>query len=194
MLAGRLGWMNAPRNGHRMPYGVTWAADNGRFGKGWPGADAWFAWLIRHADRADTCRFAVAPDVPCDAAATLEESLPWLGHIRHLGYPAAFAAQDGSEDGLIPWDEFDVLFLAGSTEWKLGEAARRLAADARRRGLDVHMGRVNSARRLRYADAIGCTSADGTYVAFAPDKNLPTALRWVRDINYQPALDLWEAQ
>ncbi|MGW3571668.1 hypothetical protein ACWDSL_48680 [Streptomyces sp. NPDC000941] len=103
--------MNGPRNGHRMPYGVTWAADNGRFGKGWPGADVWFAWLARHADRAGTCRFAVAPDVPFDAVATLAESRPWLEHIRHLGYPAAFAAQDGSEEGHVPWGEFDVLFL-----------------------------------------------------------------------------------
>ncbi|MGW3571669.1 hypothetical protein ACWDSL_48685 [Streptomyces sp. NPDC000941] len=55
------------------------------------------------------------------------------------------------------------------------------------------MGRVNSARRLTYAAAIGCASADGTYVAFGPDKNLPTALRWVREVNKQPTLDLWEA-
>jgi hypothetical protein len=31
------------------------------------------------------------------------------------------------------------------------------------------MGRVNSLKRLRYASAIGCDTADGTYVAFAPD-------------------------
>jgi hypothetical protein len=40
------------------------------------------------------------------------------------------------------------------------------------------MGRVNSLRRLRYADAIGCDSADGTYIAHGPDINLPALLGW----------------
>ncbi|MFE9127337.1 hypothetical protein ACFYOF_18290 [Streptomyces sp. NPDC007148] len=53
----------------------------------------------------------MAPDVPMDAAATLAESLPWLERIRGLGVPVAFAAQDGSEHGHIPWDLIDVLFL-----------------------------------------------------------------------------------
>jgi hypothetical protein len=40
--------------------------------------------------------------------------------------------------------------------------------------------RVNSLRRLRYAAAIGCHSADGTHLAYAPDRNLPTLLGWLR--------------
>lgn len=83
-----------------------------------------------------------------NAAATLAESLPWP--IRALGIPATFAAQDGSEHGLTPWDSIDVLSLAGSTEWKTSPAARRLAVDALERGLAVHMGRVNCRRRLRH--------------------------------------------
>jgi hypothetical protein len=42
----------------------------------------------------------------------------------------------------VPWDAFDVLFLGGTTDWKLGPAAADLTAEARRRGLVVHMGRV----------------------------------------------------
>jgi hypothetical protein len=66
-----------------------------------------------------------------DAAATLAESLPWLPRIRALSYPAAFAAQDGAEDLPIPWNEFDALFVAGSTRWKLGPAARNLVAETK---------------------------------------------------------------
>lgn len=188
MRAGRLGWMNTPRQGNRLPHGVTWAADNGRYGKGWPGTDRWLRWLAEHQDRADTCLFAVSPDVPMDAAATLKESTPWLERIRDLGYPAAFAAQDGAEGTCLPWDEFDVLFLAGSTEWKLGQAARGLTDEALARDKQVHMGRVNSARRYSYARSIGCQSADGTFLAFAPDTNLARCLRWASEAQSPPLL------
>lgn len=180
MLDGRLGYIDTPAQGNRRPDGVTWCADNGRFGKGWPGADAWWAWLQSHAGDAESCAFVTAPDVVADAAATLAESLPWLPQIRSLGYPAAFVAQDGSEaPGMVPWDDFDVLFIGGSTGWKLGAAARSLVAEAKGCGKRVHMGRVNSARRLRYAQAIGCDSVDGTFLTFGPDVNLPRLLGWL---------------
>ncbi|MEW1657900.1 hypothetical protein [Streptomyces sp. NPDC093707] len=188
MAAGLIGWMNTPAQGNRLPYGQAWAADNGRFGKGWPGAERWLRWLANHADRAADCRFAVAPDVPMNAAATLQESLPWLPRIRELGYLAAFAAQDGAEDIAMPWEELDVLFLAGTTEWKLGAGARTLVDEALNRGKAIHMGRVNSLKRLRYAAEIGCTTADGTFVAFAPDTNLQRCLAWVDAVESQPAL------
>jgi hypothetical protein len=47
-------------------------------------------------------------------------------------------------------------------------------------GKGTHMGRVNSNRRLQYAATIGCDSADGTYLAFGPDQNLPRLLWWLR--------------
>ena len=42
----------------------------------------------------------------------------------------------------------------------------------------VHMGRVNSARRLKIADEFGCDSADGNFLGCGPDKNLPRMMRW----------------
>ena len=42
------------------------------------------------------------------------------------------------------------------------------------------MGRVNSERRYRYAADIGCDSADGTYLTFGPDQNLPRLMAWIR--------------
>jgi hypothetical protein len=167
-----------------------WAADNGCFAEAkgsWIGEAAWFQWLTELAAEAGAdgrarCLFAVAPDVVGDAVKTLARSLPWLKAIRSLGLPAAFVAQDGSEDldaGLIPWDELDVLFLGGSTEWKLDpERAGVVTAEANRRGIPVHMGRVNSGRRLKLAAAWGCATADGTFLAFGPDANLPRMLRW----------------
>lgn len=181
MRSGHLGYIDTPAQGNRRPYGVTWCADNGCFGKGYPGDDVWLAWLTANAADAATCTFAVAPDVVADAEATLARSMPWLPQIRALGYPAALVAQDGLESLPVPWDAFDVLFIGGSTEWKLGKHARRLIREAKSRGKAVHMGRVNSARRYRYAEHIGCDSVDGTFLTFGPDVNLPRLLSWQRE-------------
>lgn len=178
MSAGLIDCIVTPKQGNRPPEGATICADNGCFGKGYPGDDAWYSWL--QGLPAERVRFAVAPDVVGDAAATTERSLPWLPKIRELGMPAAYVAQDGLEDLCVPWDEFDVLFIGGSTDWKLGHHAARIVAEAKQRGKWVHMGRVNSARRYAYAAAIGCDSADGTKIAFGPDVNLPIVLSWSR--------------
>ena len=190
MSAGLIGCMTTPAQGNVIPDGAMYACDNGKFGKGWPGADAWYDWLERTVDRysPDHCLWAVAPDVPFDAAGTLAESLPWLARIRALGIPAAFAAQDGCDQLGVPWDDFDVLFLAGSTEWKTGPVAEALAREAKARGKGVHMGRVNSRRRLQTAEWFGCDSADGTYLAFGPDKNLALLTGWLDELHHTPSL------
>ena len=135
MRAGLIDTMTGPYQGNKLPTGVPWGADNGRFATDGPRADwlgylGWYRWLATTTERygAHLCRFAVAPDVPFDAAGTLKQSTPWLGRIRALGLPAAFAAQNGCERLGVPWDELDVLFLAGGlenpadprTEWKTG--------------------------------------------------------------------------
>jgi hypothetical protein len=190
MSAGLLACMTTPAQGNRIPDGALYACDNGKFGKGWPGADRWFEWLCTTVDRygPDRCLWAVAPDVPFDAAGTLAESLPWLARIRELGIPAAFAAQDGCDELGVPWDAFDVLFLAGSTEWKTGPVAEQLAREAKARGKTVHMGRVNSLARLRTAEWFGCDSADGTYLAFGPTKNLARLTDWLDELHHTPSL------
>ena len=74
--------------------------------------------------------------------------------------------------------QWALLFLAGTTEWKLSQAAAELAAEAKRRGKGVHMGRVNSEERFRHAIAIDCDSADGTFIVFGPDVNLARLQSW----------------
>lgn len=188
MSAGLIDCIVTPKQGNKIPEGATICADNGCFGKGYPGDDEWFSWLSGLP--AERVTFAVAPDVIGDADATLSRSLPWLAKIRALGMPAAFVAQDGLTPDVTPWDKFDVLFIGGSTDWKLGQEARDVISEAKRRGKHVHMGRVNSRRRLQYADAVGCDSADGTYLAFGPDLNLPNLLGWLAEIEAQSALNI----
>lgn len=191
MTRGLLGQICTPAAGNKVLPGVAWCADNGIYGGQYPGDDAYLEWLSARADAAHRCGFAVAPDVVADAAATLARSAPMLPAIRAAGYRVALAAQNGLERLSVPWDDFDVLFLGGDTRWKLSGHARRLAGQARACGKGVHMGRVNSLRRLRTAAWIGCDSVDGTYLTKGPDINLPRLLDYLRRVERQPAL--WEA-
>lgn len=181
MQRGEFGCIVTPGQGNRVPEGVTWCADNGRYGKGWPGLDPWLKWIENKAP-AELCKFAAAPDVVGDAVATLRESLPVLPMVRELGLPAAFVAQDGcmTRDGLIPWDDFDVLFLGGSDKFKIGDEGREVAAAGVEHGKWVHMGRVSSIKRLRIAWRFGCSSVDGTYLKFGPDKNAERMHRFMQ--------------
>lgn len=191
MHAQTIGYIDTPAQGNKRPAGVTWCADNGCFGKGYPGDEKWLAWLETNAHAAADCLFATAPDVVGDAAATLARSAPFLPLIRELGYPAALVAQDGLENLPVPWDSFDVLFIGGTTQWKLSAAVRGLVKQAKERGKWVHCGRVNSSKRFRLMAAIGCDSADGTFLTFGPDINLGRLKGWINNLETQPELNIF---
>ena len=176
--------MITPRMGQRPAEGMPWAADTGRYASPEDYSDrTYLGWLYRMP--VERCLFATAPDVVADWRATLELSGPMLEPIRRAGYPVAFVAQDGLRPSSVPWEAIDALFVGGSTTWKLGTDAAKLVELAKARGLWAHMGRVNSRRRLAYADAIGCDSADGTVLRFDPQRN-PAG--WLEDIERRPSL------
>lgn len=177
MQAGSLGYIDTPHQGNTRPTDVTWCADNGCFSSRFEESH-WWSFLKDNAHDAGTCAFAVAPDVVGDAVATLRRSLPWMQRVRALGYPVALVGQDGQENLPMPWDDFDAFFIGGSTEWKLGPGAAKLARKARKRDKWVHMGRVNSRKRIQYAESIGCHSADGTFLTYGAKTNLPKLARW----------------
>lgn len=189
MRQGLIGQICTPAAGNAVVPDVEWCGDNAAFTGGYPGDAPFLDWLDARGQYAHDCRFVVAPDVPFDAAGTLARSTPMLAPIRAAGYPVAFAAQNGAEDlDMVPWGDIDVLFLAGDTAWKVGSHAHTLTAEARRRGLWVHMGRVNSMRRLQIAAAMGCDSADGTYLAYGPDINLERLLGWLGSMRRNPTV------
>jgi hypothetical protein len=166
----------------------AWAADNGCYSRGDRfRVDAYLAWLAGLGYR-ETCLFATAPDVVADARATWERARYVLPVLRALGYRAALVAQDGVEAMRLDWATFDVLFIGGTTAWKLSETAYALIGEAKERGKWVHVGRVNSLRRLRAASFAGADSADGTFLKVAPDINMPRMLRWLDVLQRQPHL------
>src|SRR5260221_14285962 len=79
----------------------------------------------------------------------------------------------------VPWNEIDAIFLGGSDDFKIGEAGRLVTERAKAEGKLVHMGRVNSERRMLIANRWDCDTADGTYLRYRPDENLPKLLSWL---------------
>jgi hypothetical protein len=174
------GLLVTPNTGYLLHEWRVWAVDSGCYGKDYVGDVRYLDWLDKRSDRVDSCLFACAPDVVGDAQATLTRSAPMLPAIRALGYKAALVAQDGLEDLDVPWDTFDVLFIGGTDDWKLSTAVIGLVAEAKRRGKLVHLGRVNSHRRLDWGRAIGCDTADGTFFARAGGQDgIRRCLQWL---------------
>ena len=176
-----LGYIDTPRQGNTRPRRVFWCADNGCYSDKFDRSE-WLTFLRKNTHARGTCWFATAPDVVGDAGATLARSERYLGYIRSLGYPAAFVAQDGIENTTVPWRKLDVLFIGGTTEFKLGPVAAEYAAKALRLDKRLHMGRVNSLTRYRVAHEIGCHSVDGTFLTYGPEQNLPRLLSWTREL------------
>lgn len=179
----KLGFIITPDMGNRIPANARLAVDNGRFTNPDGYSDKRY---IRHLYRfpRDLTVFATAPDVVGDHNATVDLAKPALRMIRDIGLPAAFVAQDGWTEETTPWDEFDAIFIGGSTEFKF-RGGREAVRAAKKRKKWAHMGRVNSFERLRAAKSIGCDSADGTYLRFGPDINVPKLLRWLDILNSQ---------
>lgn len=182
----KIGLMNTPKNGYAIRPGWVWAADNGCFGKGYPGDESWLAWLDRFTpDQREQCLFATAPDIVGKGVESLKRSLPFLPVIRSMGYSAALVTQDAMTPGMIPWDSLDWLFIGGTDSHKLGNEAKALIAEAKKQGKKIHVGRVNSHRRFTAFAALNVESVDGTFLGFGPATNLPKLLSWIRhDKNY----------
>ncbi len=107
--------------------------------------------------------FVVLPDIVGGGLASLEMSLGWQPRVdaRLVLLPV----QDGmTEADVEPHLGPAVgIFVGGSTEWKLA-TMRRWGVVARRVGCHLHVGRVNSRRRIRLCAEAGADSVDGSSV------------------------------
>lgn len=183
-----VGHLVTPHTGNRIreiaSTGRPWAADNGCYGG--LDAPAFLAMLaaiaaverdrLRAGSPVQTRPLWVAvPDVVADAYATLELWRFWRHQVRAYGLPCAFVAQDGAESLVVPWDQLSCLFVGGSTAYKESDAAAWLIRRAKAHGKLVHVGRVNTERRLRLFDGLGLDSIDGTQFSMFPDTYVP---RW----------------
>jgi hypothetical protein len=157
--------------------GMPWAADNDCF----QGLDAdAYRRMLDAIYGLPGCKFVVAPDVVADWQATRELFDEWYVELSAAWLPIAYVIQDGQPTRSVPWGSIDCLFVGGSTEYKCSDQAHDLVREARLREKWVHMGRVNTARRMTLAKSWGCHSIDGTSVSMFTDKRLPERLAQAR--------------
>lgn len=172
-----LGRFCGPRNYHRMRdsvrAGFVWAADNDAF-HGFK--DKAYEAMLDELEGVPACLFVTCPDVVGNSAETFQGFRRWGAEILGRGFPLGYVAQDGATIETLPWSDIDALFVGGSTEWKLSDDAYRLVDEAKTRDKWVHMGRVNSARRLKVAKSWGVDSIDGTELSWFTDTKLPARI------------------
>jgi hypothetical protein len=167
----------------RLPLHRPWAMDNGAFAGLDIGAFQRMLETYQAYQAHQPPRFVVAPDVVADAAWTTQLFRVWEPRLHAAGWPVAYVGQDGLTPDMVPWDHCEAIFLGGSTVWKLGPEARALATAAVMRGKWLHMGRVNTDRRIRYAARLGCHSIDGTSFSRWARRYIPRGVAVVERFN-----------
>lgn len=145
--------------------GAVWAMDNDCFNRPFDEAP-WLAVLREHQPFQKGCLFVATPDRYGDSRTTLQLLTQYAPTIKELGYRVALVTQDGLSPIAVPWNTIDALFIGGSNQHKLGTEAGQLIAEGLKQGKWIHIGRVNSARRLfQFWQA---DSWDGNTLAFYP--------------------------
>jgi hypothetical protein len=187
----RLGVLMVPGQGNRVgwwPAGTYFACDN----RAYKGLDAvlWLRFLAKLAKAGERPLWLACPDVVGDAAGTWRAYELWSPVMRDLGLPVALVLQDGVEGyghrGRLTREinegRLAAVFVGGSTAWKEGPHPPDLCRQAKEAGLQVHVGRVNSARRVlhfaRRAHDLGyeIDTIDGGTAIFG-DANIPGMVR-----------------
>jgi hypothetical protein len=144
--------------------GMRYALDNGAWSAFQQGElldeDAFLLAVDKLGERAD---WIVLPDIVQGGLASLDYSLRWKERLRDMPTQLLIAVQDGMQLEHVASFLSPVvgIFIGGSTEWKEA-TAEAWGLLARRRNCHLHVGRVNSARRIRICAAAGADSFDGS--------------------------------
>jgi hypothetical protein len=157
---GRVGHLMSPEGWRRPDPAFPYAIDNGAFGAWKPGrafdGGAFYSLLERVGIEPIKPEWVAVPDVVMDRAGTLSMWRQWAPVVARVGAPLAFVVQDGMKAADVP-AEAAVIFVGGSTPWKWLTVPMWCE-----QGRRVHVGRVNSGRRLRQCARLGVESCDGT--------------------------------
>lgn len=137
------GQLRTPLTNYARAPGIVYAVDNGCFKKF--DERAWWRLVADAVD--DPPVFVTLPDIVGDAARTAE----LFEHFKLSTsmVKRALVLQDGIQYVRIPWSELDAVFIGGSDEFKYSQQAIAAANTAKILKKWVHVGRVNTAARVR---------------------------------------------
>jgi hypothetical protein len=150
--------LRTPLTKYARAVGIPYGLDNGCFQRF--ERSTW----ERMLDEAEEDRpvFITLPDIVGDAARTAE--LFEHFKLRTNGLPRALVLQDGIERVRIPWDDIDAVFIGGSDQFKYSREAVNAAKTAKILGKWVHVGRINTASRVRNWSGLA-DSLDGSGIS-----------------------------
>lgn len=156
----QFGHLRTPLTEYKKIEDVTVGIDNGCFGGTFNRKK--FDRIIKEHQYSDNLKFITMPDILGNAIRTLEI----FHYIRHeyQSYPLALVMQDGQESLPIPWEYIEAVFIGGTNNFKDSSASMDIVKTAKMLGKWVHIGRVNTIKRvLRWGDI--ADSCDGSGIA-----------------------------
>ena len=165
--------------------GVPYGLDNGCFKqfkrKEWEG-------LLLDAHEHNP-KFVCLPDIVGDAVRTLDLFDCFERQTNNL--PRALVLQDGIGNHRIDWSKLSAVFVGGSDNFKISQEAMNACKTAKMLGKWVHVGRVNTASRVK--DWIGIAdSIDGSGIS-RYDHMLKDVLKIIageHDYSYQLQIEI----
>lgn len=158
------------------PYpGEPWCVDNGAYncfvnGKPWDAMT--FQQLITKLEPLSSPYLAVVPDKIMGGNESLNHSNLWLSMFRNE-WPWYLAVQNGMDVDLVEESIIKLpyagLFIGGDDRFKQDTGLQWVEL-AHRYGLQVHIGRVGTPRRIRWANDIGADSVDSAFPIWVKDR------------------------
>jgi hypothetical protein len=159
---GRIGMLLGPSyfNKQAIRFWMPYALDNDAFtayskGTKWS-ESAWLDMLKTAKTKRYHPRWILVPDVVGNRCATINNWTKYAPIAREFGWPLAFAVQDGMLPDNVPSDA-SIIFIGGSTSFKWRTLPMWAASFKR-----VHVGRVNSLKKIWVCEDYGVESCDGT--------------------------------
>jgi hypothetical protein len=162
--------------------GVPYGLDNGCFKRF--NEKAWSR-LLNEAEE-NMPKFVCLPDIVGDAVRTLD--LFDAFESKTSGLPRALVLQDGIANHRIDWSKLSAVFVGGSDQFKISNEAMNACKTAKMLGKWVHVGRVNTAERVRNWIGIA-DSIDGSGIS-KYDHMLEAVLREIRGCKQEEQLAL----
>tara|TARA_R110000851_G_C12826546_1_gene540196 strand:+ start:4 stop:666 length:663 start_codon:yes stop_codon:yes gene_type:complete len=107
-------------------------------------------------------KFVCLPDIVGDAVRTLD--LFSAFERKTNGLPRALVLQDGIGSHRVDWDKLSAVFVGGSDAFKTSSEAMNACRTAKMLGKWVHVGRVNTAARVKYWIGVA-DSIDGSGIS-----------------------------
>jgi hypothetical protein len=168
---------------------IHYGLDNGAFTRFDPNT---FERMAIKAKDDPLCDWIVMPDVVGDAYSTGALFDHWVQRLD-LDEKRAYVLQDGATLGMVPWGQIECLFVGGTDAFRDSSRCWEIVLEAKAQGKTIHIGRVNTPRRIVYWDRVA-DSFDGSGLARF-EECLKDAIATMKEIqgSQQVALEITES-